>query len=329
MSQSKLGAFRTLVSSRFTSRATCHYLTSPGYSLTPNLLDNTRAMTEPANEKTTTTATQGPSWKPPTPTSSQMRFHSPSPKLPVDHLVLLPPPLVPTEREDCAGHARRWSHDQAHSHHPFYPSNLLPPLRLPEPSLPAPRSCVPEGPHAAAWVEEYTKRPRRSAAIAAAQNIPRQPSPLELDSDEDDDATFSPPPRGSHLSSTSSIKASSRENAGGGGGGAAGSGGASSKRKVSHSLIERRRREKINDCLSTLKETVPCLREEGAKKIAKAKERGRKRGRDDAGERGGLHKLEILQASLRQCPQRAGQPHLTRCRHCREPSIISKNCERG
>jgi hypothetical protein len=61
-------------------------------------------------------------------------------------------------------------------------------------------------------------------------------------------------------------------------------------------LIERRRREKINDCLTTLKETVPNLKEEGEKKIAKAKERGKKRGRgDDAGERGGLHKLEILQ----------------------------------
>lgn len=117
---------------------------------------------------------------------------------------------------------------------------------------------------------ESRKRPRREAAVAAARLIPRQPSPFEL----------SPPPsRGSSA------------------------GGAQSNRKVSHSLIERRRRERINDCLSHLKQIVPQCRAEGEKKVAKAKERGRKRGRKggdimaDEAQRGGLHKLEILQVS--------------------------------
>lgn len=114
------------------------------------------------------------------------------------------------------------------------------------------------------------KRPRREAAVTASRLIPRQPSPFEL----------SPPPSRS------------------------GSGGvASSNRKVSHSLIERRRRERINDCLGHLKQVVPQCRAEGEKKVARAKERGRKRGKKgeddggDDGQRGGLHKLEILQVS--------------------------------
>lgn len=85
----------------------------------------------------------------------------------------------------------------------------------------------------------------------------------------------------------------------------AGPTGSQSNRKVSHSLIERRRREKINDCLGTLKTMVPHCREEGERKEARAKERGRKRGKkdeggmgDDEGNRGGLHKLEILQVRL-------------------------------
>lgn len=73
-------------------------------------------------------------------------------------------------------------------------------------------------------------------------------------------------------------------------------------RKVSHSLIERRRREKINECLANLKQTVPFCREEGQRKEARAKERGRKRGRkvddEEEGSRGGLHKLEILQGTI-------------------------------
>lgn len=145
-----------------------------------------------------------------------------------------------------------------------------------------------------------TYRPRRSAAITAAARIPRQPSPFDLEDDgggepyaaeddeEDEDAHSDSGPASS----------SSRKRSATGAGGTAGGGGAAgaSKRKVSHSLIERRRREKINQCLQSLKEMVPSLREEGEKKLAKARERGRKRGRgDDAGERGGLHKLEILQ----------------------------------
>ncbi|GAA5954465.1 hypothetical protein JCM3765_004465 [Sporobolomyces pararoseus] len=232
-----------------------------------------------------------PVWQPPTPNSSQIGFHSP--KLPVDHLVLLPPPLIQTSRD---GYRRSSSSDQG-CPHPFYPSELLPPLRLPEASLRSdphthpPQPCEPPSIHSAVsktrtttWEEEYTKRPRRSAAIVAERRIPRQPSPLELDSD---DATFSPPPM---IAPSASNSARTSKEPGGGG---------ASKRKVSHSLIERRRREKINDCLATLKDTVPNLREEGAKKIAKAKERGRKRGRgDDTGERGGLHKLEILQGTI-------------------------------
>ncbi|GAA5884255.1 hypothetical protein JCM16303_002427 [Sporobolomyces ruberrimus] len=236
-------------------------------------------MTEPPKPQET-------QWEPPTPNSSQIGFHSPN--LPCDHLVLLPPPIVSTTQTD----ARRSSTSSNGSQvHPFYPSHLLPPLQLPDASLSTSRSHEPtsssssiarEMTTARNWEEEYTQRPRRSAAIVAARNIPRQPSPLELDSD---DGTFSPPPLVAAPSTSTST-----------GGGA---GGGTTKRKVSHSLIERRRREKINDCLATLKDTVPNLKEEGEKKIAKAKERGRKRGRgDEAGERGGLHKLEILQGTI-------------------------------
>lgn len=108
-----------------------------------------------------------------------------------------------------------------------------------------------------------SKRPRREASTAARIAL-RQPSPLDL----------SPPLR----------PVSSQSN-----------------RKVSHSLIERRRREKINDCLAALRTLVPHCREQGERKEARAKERGRKRGRRDDGEeessKGGLHKLEILQVN--------------------------------
>lgn len=56
-----------------------------------------------------------------------------------------------------------------------------------------------------------------------------------------------------------------------------------SDRRISHSLIERRRREKINDCLSRLKSLVPQCREMLEEKEARAGERGRKR------RRGGNH----------------------------------------
>lgn len=133
------------------------------------------------------------------------------------------------------------------------------------------------------------ERPRREASRLAAQAIatPRQPSPFDLP----------PPPRPSashsRTSASGSRKAVSLETSVG------------SSRKVSHSLIERRRREKINECLSTLRRLVPYCREEGERKEARAKERGRKRGSrmvvDDDGEqsRGGLHKLEILQVRPR------------------------------
>lgn len=79
-------------------------------------------------------------------------------------------------------------------------------------------------------------------------------------------------------------------------------------RKVSHSLIERRRREKINDCLASLRQMVPQCRVEARAKEVRAKERTRKRGRSNKdyeaedgegeGPRGGLHKLQILVVSL-------------------------------
>ncbi|GAA6024633.1 hypothetical protein JCM11491_002884 [Sporobolomyces phaffii] len=259
-------------------------------------------------------------WQPPTPTSSQLGFHSP--KLPVDHLVLLPPPLIADNRTADARRRLSSSEHLSSVPHPFYPSHLLPPLELPDASLPTTTSHVHsrerEGRDSASpattaastttttttttWEDEYARRPRRSAAVVAARNIPRQPSPFELnDSDEDEDATFSPPPR---LVGTESSSASTKSQTVSGAGGRGGTsevagGGGASKRKVSHSLIERRRREKINDCLATLKDTVPNLKEEGERKIAKAKERGRKRGRgDDAGASSGLHKLEILQGTI-------------------------------
>lgn len=212
----------------------------------------------------TDTACSPQMWLPPTPQSKLAVL--PTSTLPVDHLVLLPPPALPIPSEET------WTY--------FGRTDLkLETLEYPheskygEPETLAPASAVP-------------KRPRRSAAIAAARNLPRQPSPFDLEDDvDDDDAAEDDPSPSASPPPTSSSR------------GAGGSG--SSKRKVSHSLIERRRREKINDCLATLRETVPSLREEGERKLARAKERGRKRGRgDEAGERGGLHKLEILQVSL-------------------------------
>ncbi|KAL8292995.1 hypothetical protein RQP46_000689 [Phenoliferia psychrophenolica] len=119
------------------------------------------------------------------------------------------------------------------------------------------------------------KRPRREASVAAKLAL-RQPSPLDL----------SPPFRPT-----------------GGAGGNGGGGGSQANRKVSHSLIERRRREKINQCLATLSEVVPQNQEERERKDKKAKERGRKRGRkgddgDDDGNRNGLHKLEVLEGTI-------------------------------
>lgn len=115
------------------------------------------------------------------------------------------------------------------------------------------------------------KRPRREASVAAKLAL-RQPSPLDL----------SPPFRPT---------------------GAGTGGGSQANRKVSHSLIERRRREKINQCLATLSEVVPQNQEERERKDIKAKERGRKRGRkgedgDEDGQRNGLHKLEVLEVRL-------------------------------
>lgn len=221
-------------------------------------------------------------WEPPTPRSHLVPL--PEPTLPVDHLVLLPPPMLPssetvarlTERvsQSVANHVGAHNDDQQRSGVSPWSAGSGHPQQ--GQSDPQDLDWFP--------VEPAPKRLRRSAAIVAARNIPRQPSPFDLETEEgfddgdepDPSESMSPPP-------TSSSR-----------------GGGASKRKVSHSLIERRRREKINDCLAALRETVPNLREEGERKLARAKERGRKRGRgDDAGERGGLHKLEILQVRSR------------------------------
>ncbi|GAA6000897.1 uncharacterized protein JCM10292_006480 [Rhodotorula paludigena] len=234
---------------------------------------------------------QGQAWEPPTPKSSFVPLPTAT-TLPVDHLVLLPPPFLPHDSPAHRSHDFTASSSTAHAGTPASPR--LPSLgesfdSLPVSPAPAPAPAPPAyDAEDAEWLpaSSFAKRPRRSAAIVAARNIPRQPSPFDLEDDGGADAddvespSASPPP---------------------GSGAAAGgrSAGAASKRKVSHSLIERRRREKINDCLATLRETVPSLKEEGEKKIARAKERGRKRGRgDEAGERGGLHKLEILQGTI-------------------------------
>ncbi|BGP29838.1 hypothetical protein JCM10296v2_001584 [Rhodotorula toruloides] len=214
-------------------------------------------------------------WEPPTPRSTFVPL--PATTLPVDHLVLLPPPLIPHDDVDTA--STRTTDGVS------------------RPTLPSLRatfdSPLPASTDASAfrqiddddWLPESStvKRPRRSAAIAAARNLPRQPSPLDLE--DDDPSVKEPSPSTSPPPTASSSRAA----------GMAGS----SKRKVSHSLIERRRREKINQCLQVLKETVPSLKEEGERKMARARERGRKRGRgDEAGERGGLHKLEILEGTI-------------------------------
>lgn len=212
----------------------------------------------------TDTACSPQMWLPPTPQSKLAVL--PTSTLPVDHLVLLPPPALPIPSEETRTYFGRTDLKLETLEYPHE-------SKYGEPETLAPASAVP-------------KRPRRSAAIAAARNLPRQPSPFDLEDDvDDDDAAEDDPSPSASPPPTSSSR------------GAGGSG--SSKRKVSHSLIERRRREKINDCLATLRETVPSLREEGERKLARAKERGRKRGRgDEAGERGGLHKLEILQGTI-------------------------------
>ncbi|GAA5845961.1 hypothetical protein JCM11251_002952 [Rhodosporidiobolus azoricus] len=246
-------------------------------------------------------------WLPPSPRSQFDPL--PTPTLPVDHLVLLPPPILPRD-------AHR-NNDDDHSqfrpllptHRPSLPSlaPLLNPSPPPDDHPTMNESLFPLSQEqkdaqlaAALSSEAASSRPRRAAAIIAGRNIPRQPSPFDLaegdedpyaEGDEEDALSMSPPPSGS----------GSRKRAGTGSTSGAGGSekGGPSKRKVSHSLIERRRREKINVCLQTLRETVPSLKEEGEKKMAKARERGKKRGRgDDSGERGGLHKLEILQGTI-------------------------------
>ncbi|BGP22597.1 HLH transcription regulator [Rhodotorula toruloides] len=213
-------------------------------------------------------------WQPPTPRSAFVPL--PATTLPVDHLVLLPPPLIP--------------HHEANTTSEGTTAGLLRPTL---PSLRATFDSPPASTDVSAsrqiddddWLPSSStgKRPRRSAAIAAARNLPRQPSPFDLE--EDDPSVEEPSPSASPPPTASSSRAA----------GTAGS----SKRKVSHSLIERRRREKINQCLQALRETVPSLKEEGERKMARARERGRKRGRgDEAGERGGLHKLEILEGTI-------------------------------
>ncbi|KPV75651.1 uncharacterized protein RHOBADRAFT_43074 [Rhodotorula graminis WP1] len=220
-------------------------------------------------------------WQPPTPQST-FRPLAPTSTLPVDHLVLLPPPFLSPDEPNA----------------PCSPSYVI----GQRPSPPASHAShdpdhttSPSDEHDDArdrdWVPPTTsssKRPRRSAAIAAARNIPRQPSPFDLEGgepdeqdDDDDDADAASPSASPPLSS-------------------ARAGSNASRRKVSHSLIERRRREKINECLAQLRETVPSLREEGERKVARAKERGRKRGRGGGagGEGAGLHKLEILQGTI-------------------------------
>ncbi|POY70204.1 hypothetical protein BMF94_6787 [Rhodotorula taiwanensis] len=220
-------------------------------------------------------------WEPPTPRSHLVPL--PEPTLPVNHLVLLPPPMLPSA-ETVARLAERVSQSVA-NHVGTQDDEQRSRVSQWSAGSGHPQQGQSD-PQDLEWfpVEPAPKRPRRSAAIVAARNIPRQPSPFDLTEEgfEDDGGdepdpseSMSPPP-------TSSSR-----------------GGGASKRKVSHSLIERRRREKINDCLAALRETVPNLREEGERKLARAKERGRKRGRgDDAGERGGLHKLEILQGTI-------------------------------
>ncbi|GAA6029485.1 hypothetical protein JCM8097_003703 [Rhodosporidiobolus ruineniae] len=259
-------------------------------------------------------------WMPPTPRSNLVPL--PSCTLPIDHLVLLPPPLLPHDGLDnstttTASRPRSVSRPSLPSLQPLLAvssspgSASLPTFASPAMSTPSDALRLDQEARDARLAASLSSvldsasssRPRRSAAIVAARNIPRQPSPFDLEDgdeadggdpypgeeDEDEDAlSISPPPGGGSSSSRKRAGAASGGNAGG-----------ASKRKVSHSLIERRRREKINQCLQTLRETVPSLKEEGEKKMAKARERGRKRGRgDDAGERGGLHKLEILQGTI-------------------------------
>ncbi|GAA6059546.1 hypothetical protein JCM10212_006044 [Sporobolomyces blumeae] len=293
------------------------------------------------------------SWCPPTPSSSRIRSHDPN--LPVDHLVLLPPPaLVPSSDRCTAARERDPIRDgridrarEADEDDSGRGCGTLPHLVPDDSSRSAlvshedPTRSTIETSQECSVSTTTAKRPRRTAAIAAARKMPRPTSPEtgretprdaqdhegfddeEDDGNDDDDDdeyegegrprdAFSPPRwhAGSKANPTSarhplsSIMASAADTASLDPSTSAPTTQArskptGSKRKISHSLIERRRREKINDCLAHLKDTVPNLREQGEQKLAKAKERGRKRGKgDEAGERGGLHKLEILQGTI-------------------------------
>ncbi|SGY40073.1 BQ5605_C003g02320 [Microbotryum silenes-dioicae] len=127
------------------------------------------------------------------------------------------------------------------------------------------------------------KRPRRGAAIEGARK--KAPSPIDLDLSDGPPSCSAASDKRGHTSRPDE-KSSSHL----------------STRKISHSLIERRRRERINDCLSQLKRLVPQCREYGEQKVRRAHERGRNRVRandplEDGSGGSGLHKLQILQVS--------------------------------
>jgi hypothetical protein len=141
-----------------------------------------------------------------------------------------------------------------------------------------------------------------------------------VDSDEvdqvedDDDEDYSVGVTPTKWKSTASQASSSTGGGGGGGGGSGAGAGAAGRererapgRRISHSLIERRRRERINECLQKLRNIVPQCSAMAELKRQKSRRRNRPSassaaaggGEDGAGGGGGnMHKLEILLGTI-------------------------------
>ena len=127
------------------------------------------------------------------------------------------------------------------------------------------------------------KRQRRAAAVQAAAAVELNAKDLRTASgivDEavdaaalDDDDDYDELDAGVDAGVCGGGAAPSNAGAGAGGAGRTGT-----RRRVSHSLIERRRREKINECLARLREGVPQCREHVSLKEKRAKDRARRRG---------------------------------------------------
>jgi Helix-loop-helix DNA-binding domain len=138
--------------------------------------------------------------------------------------------------------------------------------------------------------------------------------------EDDDDEDYSASALSAKWKATASQASSSTRGSGGGAG--AGAGGRERERapgrRISHSLIERRRRERINDCLQKLRNMVPQC--SALAELKRQKSRRRNRPAAAAGDEhaggGNMHKLEILLGTIEYVEElRARVEELERERH--------------